>query len=192
MTWLIAGLLIFLLPHCVRMLADGWRTRTLARVGEGTYKGVYSLLSVAGFGLIIYGFSLARQQPVQLWSPPVAMRHVAGLLMLLSFVLLAAAYVPGNQIKARLHHPMVLSVKTWALAHLLANGNVAHVLLFGAFLAWAVWNFVASRRRDRAQNTVYPAGTTNATLMTVAVGLLAWGLFAFVLHGWLIGVRPLG
>ena len=192
MAWLMVGLLIFMLPHCVRMVADGWRNRTLASVGEGTYKGIYSLLSLAGFGLIIYGFGLARQQPVQLWSPPVAMRHVASLLMLLSFILLAAAYVPGNQIKARLHHPMVLGVKTWALAHLLANGNAAHGLLFGAFLAWAVWNFVASRRRDRAQNTVYPPGTTRATLLTVGAGLLAWGLFAFLLHGWLIGVRPLG
>ncbi len=192
MTWLIAGLLMFMLPHGVRMVADGWRTRTLARVGEGTYKGVYSLVSVVGFALIIYGFGQARQQPVQLWSPPVAMRHVASLLMLLSFVLLAAAYVPGNQIKARLHHPMVLSVKTWALAHLLANGNSAHVLLFGVFLAWAVWNFVACRRRDRAQNTVYLPGKTGATVVTVGVGLLAWGVFAFWLHGWLIGVRPLG
>ncbi len=192
MAWLIAGLLMFMLPHGVRMVADGWRTRTLARVGAGTYKGVYSLVSVVGFALIIYGFGVARQQPVQLWSPPVAMRHVASLLMLLSFILLAAAYVPGNQIKARLHHPMVLSVKTWALAHLLANGNSAHVLLFGVFLAWAVWNFVASRRRDRAQNTVYPPGKTGATVVTVGVGLLAWGVFAFWLHGWLIGVRPLG
>ncbi len=192
MTWLITGLVMFMLPHGVRMVADGWRTRTLARVGEGTYKGVYSLLSVAGFALIIYGFGVARQQPVQLWSPPVAMRHVASLLMLLSFILLAAAYVPGNQIKARLHHPMVLGVKTWALAHLLANGNVAHVVLFGVFLAWAVWNFVASRRRDRAQNTVYPPGKTGATVVTLGAGLLAWGLFAFWLHGWLIGVRPLG
>ena len=192
MTWLIAGLVMFMLPHGVRMVADGWRTRTLERYGEGAYKGAYSLLSVAGLALIIYGFGVARQQPVQLWSAPMAMRHVASLLMLLSFILLAAAYVPGNQIKARLHHPMVLGVKTWALAHLLANGNAAHVVLFGVFLAWAVWNFVASRRRDRAQNTVYPAGTLGATGVTVVVGLLAWGLFAFWLHGWLIGVRPLG
>ncbi len=161
-------------------------------MGEGTYKGVYSLVSVAGFALIVYGFGVARQQPVQLWSPPVAMRHVASVLMLLSFILLAAAYVPGNQIKARLHHPMVLSVKTWALAHLLANGNSAHVLLFGVFLAWAVWNFVTSRRRDRAQNTVYPPGKTGATVVTVGAGLFVWGVFAFWLHGWLIGVRPLG
>ena len=192
MTWLIIGLVLFLVPHSVRMVADHWRTATLARVGEGRYKGVYTVVSIVGLGLIIYGFGLARQQPVQLWSPPTGMRHLASLLMLVSFVLLTAAYVPRNQIKARLHHPMVLGVKTWALTHLVANGNAAHVVLFGSFLVWGVWNFVASRRRDRAQNVVYAAGTAGATGTTVVVGLAAWGVFAFVLHGWLIGVRPLG
>jgi uncharacterized membrane protein len=192
MSWLLVGLVAFLGVHSVRMVADGWRTRTLARVGEGTYKGVYSLVSLVGFGLLIYGFGLARQQPVQLWALPFAMKHVASTLMLLSFVLLAAAYVPGNQIKARLHHPMVLAVKTWAVAHLLANGNLAHVVLFGAFLAWAVWNFVAARRRDRSLGVVYPPGALKGTVITLAVGVGAWALFAFWLHGWLIGVRPLG
>jgi uncharacterized membrane protein len=174
MTVLILGLVLFLLPHSVRMLADGWRTRTLARVGRGTYMGIYSLVSLVGLGLVIYGFGLARQQPVQVWSPPAGMRHVAALLTLLAFVLIAAAYVPGNQIKARLHHPM------------------AHLLLFGAFLAWGVWNFVASRRRDRLTGVSYPAGNTNATVITLVAGLGAWVLTAFVLHGWLIGVRPVG
>ncbi len=192
MTFLVLGLVVFLGVHSVRMLADGWRTRSLARWGEGPYKGLYSVISLAGLGLLIYGFGLARQQPVQLWASPFAMKHVASTLMLVSFVLLAAAYVPGNQIKARLHHPMVLAVKTWALAHLLANGNLAHVVLFGAFLAWAVWNFVAARRRDRAGGVVYPAGNSQGTVITVAVGVAAWALFAFWLHGWLIGVRPLG
>ncbi len=192
MTVLILGLVIFLGVHSVRMVADGWRTRTLASLGEGAYKGFYSLAAVLGFGLIIYGFGLARQQPVQLWAPPFAMKHVASALMLVSFVLLAAAYVPGNALKARLHHPMVLAVKTWALAHLLTNGNLAHGVLFGAFLAWAVWNFVASRRRDRAQGVFYPPGNAKGTIITLLAGVAAWVLFAFWLHGWLIGVRPLG
>ena len=192
MTYLILGLLIFLGAHSVRMVAEGWRTQTRARLGEGAYKGLYSLVSVLGFALIVWGFGQARQQPLQLWSPPAAMRHVALLLTLVSFVLLAAAYVPGNSIKARLHHPMVLGVKAWALGHLLANGNLAHVVLFGSFLAWAVWNFVASRRRDRLTGVTYPAGSGGATAMAAGVGFAAWLVFAFLLHGWLIGVRPLG
>ncbi len=192
MTVLILGLVVFLGVHSVRMVAEGWRTRTRARLGEGAYKGLYSLAAVLGFGLIVYGFGLARQQPVQLWAPPFAMKHVASALMLVSLVLLAAAYVPGNAIKARLHHPMVLAVKTWALAHLLTNGNLAHVLLFGAFLLWAVGNFVASRRRDRAEGVVYAPGNAQATVVAVLAGVAAWAVVAFWLHGWLIGVRPLG
>ena len=149
MTYLVLGLAIFLGVHSVRIVADGWRQRMLQTVGEGAWKGLYSVASLLGFALIVWGFGLARQQPVQLWSPPVAMRHLASLLTLVSFVLLVAAYVPGNGIKARLHHPMVLGVKAWALAHLLANGNLAHVLLFGSFLVWAVLSFSAARRRDR-------------------------------------------
>jgi uncharacterized membrane protein len=124
--------------------------------------------------------------------PPKGMRHAASLLTLIAFVFLAAAYVPRNAIKARLHHPMVLSVKTWALAHLLANGTVAHGVLFGAFLVWAVLLFIVSRRRDRAQMVQYPAGTATGTALTVVVGVGAWAVFAFVLHGLLIGIRPFG
>ncbi|MBC7704164.1 MAG: NnrU family protein, partial [Rhodoferax sp.] len=161
-------------------------------IGARPWKGVYSIASIVGFGLIVWGFGLARQQPVQLWSPPPGMRHLAALLTLIAFILLAAAYVPGNGIKARVHHPMVLAVKIWALAHLLANGNLAHVLLFGSFLVWAVLNFSAARRRDRLAGTVYAPGKTPATITTVVVGAAAWALFAFLLHGLLMGVRPLG
>jgi uncharacterized membrane protein len=192
MTVLILGLIIFLGAHSTRIVADGWRTAQLKRLGEGAWKGIYSLISLAGFGLIVWGFSLARQQPVVLWTPPVAMPHVAALLTLIAFVLLAAAYVPRNAIKARLHHPMVLAVKTWAFAHLLANGTLADLLLFGAFLAWAVVCYIAERKRDRAALTQYPAGTAGGTAATVAVGIAAWVLFAFWLHGLLIGVRPFG
>ena len=190
--YLVLGLLVFLGVHSVRIVAEPWRLRTRERLGEQAWKGLYSLLSLLGLGLIIWGFGLARQTPVQLWSPPVGMRHLASLLTLVSFVLLAAAYVPRNRIKARLHHPMVLAVKTWALAHLLANGNVAHVLLFGAFLLWAVLNFMAARRRDRRDGTVYIRGNTGATLITLVLGVAAWLAFAMWLHGYLIGVRPFG
>ncbi len=192
MSYLILGLVIFLGAHSVRIVADDWRTRTRARMGEGPYKGVYSLLSLLGLGLIVWGFGVARETPLMLWTPPRGMRHATALLTLLSFVLLAAAYVPGNAIRARFHHPMLLGVKTWALAHLLATGSVAHVVLFGAFLAWSVLCFIAARRRDRVQGTVYAPGNTAGTVLTVVVGVAAWALFAFALHGLLIGIRPFG
>jgi uncharacterized membrane protein len=189
---LLLGLLVFLGVHSVRIFADGWRTATIARVGELPWKAVYAVLSIIGFVLIVWGFSLARQQPVQLWMPPRGMRHLAALLTLIAFVLLAATYVPRNAIKARLHHPMVLSVKVWALAHLLANGNLAHVVLFGTFLVWAALSFRAARARDRAAGTVYSAGTAAGTGITLVVGVAGWALFAFWAHGALIGIRPIG
>ncbi|MBC7597734.1 MAG: NnrU family protein [Polaromonas sp.] len=192
MVMLLLGLVLFLGVHSTRIVANGWRSDMIGRFGEMPWKAAYAALSIAGFVLIVWGFGLARQQPVQLWMPPRGMRHLASLLTLIAFVLLAATYVPRNAIKARLHHPMVLSVKVWALAHLLSNGNLAHVILFGAFLVWAALSFRAARARDRVAGTVYPAGTAAGTGMTVVVGVAAWALFAFWAHGALIGVRPIG
>jgi uncharacterized membrane protein len=192
MTALILGLVIFLGAHSVRIFGEGWRTATRQRVGENAFKGIYSLVSLAGFVLLVWGFGQARQQPVLLWTPMVWTRHLAALLMLVSFVFLAAAYVPGNAIKARLHHPMVLGVKTWALAHLLANVTLADTVLFGSFVVWAVLNFRAARARDRAAGTVYAPGSAAMTGVTVVVGVIAWAAFAFWAHGALIGVRPFG
>ena len=189
---LIIGLIIFLGLHSVRIFADGWRMRVQAQRGEGAWKGLYSVVSLIGFALIIWGYGLARQQPVVLWVPPVAMRHIAALLMLFAIIMLVAAYVPGNAIKVKLHHPMTLSVKTWALAHLLANGNLADVLLFGSFLAWAVFCFIAARKRDRVAGTIYPAGRALPTVMTVVIGLVIYVVFAMYLHKWLIGVPVFG
>ncbi|MBC7598173.1 MAG: NnrU family protein [Polaromonas sp.] len=192
MVILLLGLVLFLGVHSTRIVADGWRSAMIARIGEARWKAVYALLSIVGFVLIVWGFGLARQQPVQLWMPPRGMRHLAALLTLISFVLLAATYVPRNAIKARLHHPMVLAVKVWALAHLLANGNLAHMILFGTFLVWAALSFRAARARDRAAGTVYAPGTASGTVTSVLVGALGWALFAFWAHGALIGVRPIG
>ena len=121
MSMLILGLVLFLGVHSVRIVADDWRTRTIGRIGAGAWKGAYTVISLVGFGLLVWGFGQARMQPVQVWAPPVGMRHLASLLTLVAFVFLAAAYVPGNAIKARMHHPMVLGVKTWALAHQLGE-----------------------------------------------------------------------
>ncbi len=192
MSILIIGLVIFLGLHSVRIVAEGWRTDKRAQLGEGAWKGLYSVASLIGFALIVWGYSLARQQPVVLWVPPVAMRHIAATLMLIAFIMLVAAYVPGNAIKSKLRHPMTLSVKTWAFAHLLANGNLADVVLFGSFLAWAVACFIAARKRDRAAGTVYPAGKTVPTVMTMVIGLVAYGVFAMALHKLIIGVPVFG
>lgn len=192
MAYLILGLVLFIGVHSVRIVAEDWRTRTIARIGALPWKGAYSAVSLAGFLLILWGFSQARMAPIQLWIPPLALRHLAAPLTLIAFVLLVAAYVPANGIKARLHHPMVLAVKVWALAHLLANGNLAHVLLFGSFLVWAALSFSAARRRDRVGGTVYAPGQTARTLITLVVGTLAWAAFAMWLHAWWIGIRVFG
>ena len=192
MTLLILGLVIFLGVHSTRVFAEGWRTAQLARLGETGWKGAYTLASLVGLGLLVWGYALARQAPVPLWTPVVGLRHLASLLTVLAFILLAAAYVPRNSVKARIGHPMVAGVKIWALAHLLANHTLADLLLFGGFLVWAVLCFRAARARDRAAGTRYPAGTLQGNLLTVGAGLAAWAVFAMWLHGALIGVRPFG
>jgi uncharacterized membrane protein len=193
MLTLVAGLVLFLGAHSVRVFAEGWRTATIAQVGDKGWKGMFSLVSIAGFVLVVIGYGLARQNPVSLWpQPPVWTRHLAALLTLVAFVLVTAAYVPRNQLKATLHHPMILGVKVWAFAHLLANNTVADFVLFGGFLAWAVLDFRAARKRDRAAGTVYADGTARRTAVTVLVGAAAWAVFAFWLHRAWIGVQPLG
>lgn len=192
MTVLILGLLIFLGMHSVRIVAEPWRTAQIARLGQVGWKGLFALVSLVGLVLIVWGYGLARGQPLVLWTPPTWTRHVAALLTVPAFILLAAADVPGNRIKAMVGHPMVLGVQVWALAHLFAKGTLVAVVLFGAFLLWAVTDFVSARRRDQAAGTRYPAGTLARDAVVVVVGLAAWALFTFLLHGWLIGVQPFG
>ena len=192
MSALILGLLMFLGMHSARIFAEGWRSQVVAQRGPGAWKALYTVVSLVGFGLIVWGYGQARLAPQVLWASPTWTRHLAALAMWASLVLLVAAYLPGNGIKARLHHPMVLAVKVWALAHLLANNTLADVLLFGGFALWAVLDFRSSRQRDRTAATVYPAGTTGATLATVVLGTALWAAFAFWLHALLFGVRPFG
>ena len=188
---LILGLVLFLGLHSLRIFADGWRTRQIARLGLKRWKALYAVVAIVCFVLICWGFGLARQHPVLLYVPPLWLRHLNALFTLVAFVLFVAARVPRNVFKARLHHPQVLAVKVWAFGHLLATGMLHDVLLFGAFLLWAVVLFIASRRRDRAAGTVYPAGTLRGNVLTVAIGVAAWAAFALWLHLWLIGVNPM-
>lgn len=190
MAWLIVGLVVFLGVHSVRILAPDWRAQTIERVGEGAWKGVYSLLSIAGFVLIVWGYSQARAAGGMLvWVPPAGMRHAAALLTLLAFVLLVAAYVPRNHIQRAVGHPMLIGVAIWALAHLLAVGWLHAIVLFGAFLAWAVMDWLSARQRCDAAAAA-PASAV-MTSLTVVAGTVAWAAFAFWLHATLIGVAPI-
>ena len=190
MGMLILGLVLFLGVHSVRIFAEDWRTRTRQRLGENAFKGLYSVLSLAGFMLIIWGYGEQRLAPMALWGSPTWTRHLAALIMLPAMVLLVAAYVPGNGLKARLHHPMVLGVKTWALAHLVANNTLGDLLLFGGFLAWAALSYRAARQRDRVSQVVYAPGKLGPTLVTLVVGVVAYLFFVFWAHRAWIGVPP--
>jgi uncharacterized membrane protein len=167
MPYLILGLVLFLGVHSVRIVAEDWRTATRARLGENTFKGAYSVLSLLGLVLLIWGYGQARQEPVMLWLPPMWTRHVAALLTIPAFVL-------------------------WAFAHLLSNGMLADVVLFGSFLLWAALSFRAARGRDRASGAVPAPGRLGPTLAVVFGGLLAWAVFAMWAHRVLIGVRIFG
>lgn len=188
---LILGLILFLGLHSIRIVAGDWRTRQIARIGLNRWKAMYSVVSVIGLVLIIVGFGMARQHVVPLYASPAWLRHLNGLFMLVALMLFPAARVPNNAIKAKLHHPQVLAVKTWAFGHLLATGMLHDVVLFGSFLVWAIVLYAASRRRDRRNGTVYPPGTLKGTVITVVAGLMLWVLFAFWLHSLLFGVNPM-
>ena len=189
---LILGLVLFLGMHSVRIVADDWRGTQRARRGEAAWTGIYTVVSLTGFALIVWGYGLAREAPIALWSPPLWTRHLAALLTLVAFLFLAAAYVPGTAIKRAVGHPMVLGTAVWAFAHLIANGTLADGLLFGSFLMWAVANFSAARRRDRVARVTYPTGGVSRDLAAVLVGIVMWAAFAFYLHAVVIGVHPFG
>ena len=191
MTLLIAGLLLFLGVHSTAIIAPEWRTAQVARRGEAAWKGLYALLSIAGFVLLIYGYGVARQSPVVLYAPPTFTRHLALLLMLPVFPLLLAAYLPGR-IKTAAKHPMLLAVKLWALAHLLANGNLHDVVLFGTFLAWAVADRISMKRRTVARAVPAASLRPMNDAIALAGGLAVYAIFVLWAHLKLIGVSPLG
>lgn len=191
MAILIVGLLLFLGAHSSRMVANEWRRSQIARHGETRWKLTYTAVSVIGLVLVVIGYGQARIDPMWLWYPPFWARHAALLLTIPAFILLVAAYVPANGIRARLGHPMLAGVKVWAVSHLLANGTLADLLLFGSFLVWSIAGFAILRRRDRAAGITPPPGSLKGTLITVVLGTLFWYVFAVYLHVQLMGVNPL-
>lgn len=194
MLMLILGLVLFLGIHSVSIVSADGRNRLVQRMGEGPWKGLYSLVSLAGFVLIVVGYGAAREAPVLLYTLPNGFRHLAALLMLPVFVLLLATYLPGR-IQRTAKHPMLLAVKLWALAHLLANGTLADVLLFGGFLAWAVVDRISVKKRAAAgqlrAGPVLPGSKANDAIALVG-GLGIYVLFVVWAHAFLIGVRPFG
>ncbi len=190
MTILVVGLLLFLGVHSIAIVAPQLREQARRRLGEAAWKGGYGIISLLGLVLIVHGFALTRAAPIVLYTPPAWMRHVTFLLMLPVFPLLFAAYLPGK-IKTAAKHPMLAAVKLWSVAHLLANGRMADLLLFGSFLAWAVADRVSLKNRSpQTQRTAAPSRWNDA--IAVVLGLAIYGLTIGWAHLRLFGVSPLG
>jgi uncharacterized membrane protein len=193
MAILILGLIVFIGAHAFTM-ARAARARAIARLGEGPYKGLYSLVSLLGLILVVWGYGSYRAGGyVQVWDPPVWTRHLALPLVWLAFVAMVAAYIPGR-IRRALKHPMLAGLKIWALAHLLANGDLGSIILFGALLAWAVVARIAAKRRDEVRDhggpAAAPAGWRNDVL-AIVIGTVVYLAFLIWLHPLLIGVPAL-
>jgi uncharacterized membrane protein len=191
MTILVLGLVIFLGLHSTRIVSEGGRERAIARFGEGPWKGIYSLVSVIGFVLIVWGFARARYDAPQLWTPPAGARHVTMLLMLVALILFASFLFKRSHTAVMTHHPMLWSVLLWGAGHLFTNGSAADLLLFGAFFVWSAADLVSSYARDRRNGVVYPEPQLAATVGAVVVGLVVYALLIGGLHLWLFGVSPL-
>jgi uncharacterized membrane protein len=188
MTLLILGIVVFLGIHLVPTYPE-WRARLIARLGENGYRALFALVSTLGFVLIVLGFARAPQ--IQIWSPPDWTRYAAMVLMLPAFILLVAAYVPG-QIKAKLRHPFLVAIKLWALAHLIANGDLASIILFGAFLAYAAFDRITLKRRaETGLVTVPETGPARNDVISAVGGVVLYVLFLVWLHPLLIGSSPL-
>jgi uncharacterized membrane protein len=186
---LILGLIVFLGAHTFVTFRDA-RTAAMARLGHG-YRALFALVALAGLVLIIYGYAQYRAHDwVQIWSPPAFMRHITIGLMLFASIFITAAFIPSH-IKAKLKHPMLAGVKTWALAHLLSNGYLGSILLFGSFLAWGVYARIAAKRRGDTGATVAPAGWTN-DIIVVALGIVVYLALGFAFHPMIIGVPVFG
>jgi uncharacterized membrane protein len=188
-TTLVFGLILFLGTHSISIAAAGWRDRTVARIGEPVWKGMYALLSIAGFVLIVWGYESSRQNPVVLYVPPVGLKYLTLLLIIPVFPLLFAAYLPGR-IQSAIGHPMFTAVMLWAIAHLLANGTLADILLFGSFLFWSIADRMSMIWREPRSMPSAPPSKLNDAIAIVA-GLAVYAAFLFWLHRWLIGVPVL-
>ena len=189
---LILGLAIFLATHVFVSFREG-RASVIERVGLPLYRGLFAIVSIAGLALIIWGYAQYRAHDlIQLWSPPAFMRHITIGLVLFAVIFLVAAFFPSH-IRTKLKHPMLTSVKTWALAHLLSNGDLGSILLFGTFLAWGVYARIAAKRRGDIGAAAKPApdGWTN-DIIVVVLGVVVFLALGFWFHPYVIGVPVFG
>jgi uncharacterized membrane protein len=189
MPFLILGLILFLGAHSMRMAAPSLRDGLIARLGEGPFKGLYSLVSLVGIILIVWGFARASDDPDFLYLPPIWTRHVAETLMLPALVLFVASLLPGGRIKRAVHHPLLIAALLWAVAHLFVNGDLAGVVLFGAVLIWAAADLLSQRFRPAKEIAVPSSWTYDIVAVVAGVGLYA--LLVWRLHFWLFGVSPM-
>jgi uncharacterized membrane protein len=197
MMTLVWGLVAFLVVHSFRLIAPNARHRMMTAMGPLPYKVAYSVASLLGFGLLVHGFSIARQTEALLWVSPFWVKHLSLALMWPAMVMLVSSFVPGSGIRAKLRHPMTLSVKTWAFAHLIANGHLADVLLFGSMLVWSILIYRSAKEEDRSRMVGLMGSGAHlvnlGTLISVVLGSLVWFWMAMGGgHRWLIGVSPLG
>jgi uncharacterized membrane protein len=179
---------MFFGAHSISILNVAWRDRVVNRIGIFSWQGIYSLISLVGLILIIEGYQVARQSPVILYLPPVWLQHLALLLLIFVFPLLLATYIPGR-IQTITKHPMLAATKIWAFSHLLVNGSLADVVLFGSFLSWAVADRISLKRRNSDSIPMLPSSRANDFIIIV-VGILLYIVFFFWLHEWLIGISP--
>jgi uncharacterized membrane protein len=183
---LIIGLIVLLGAHVFVTFRDA-RERMIGRIGHNGYRALFSIVSIVGLALIVWGFAEYRAHEwLQIWSPPAFMRHITVLLMLFASIFMVAAFVPSH-IKVRLKHPMLASVKTWALAHLLSNGDLGAIVLFGSFLAWGVYARIAAKKRGDVGTKTAPSGWTNDAIVIV-VGIIVYLALGFAFHPYVIGV----
>jgi uncharacterized membrane protein len=191
LTIMILGLAMFLGVHLFTIMRDR-RAALVRSIGEGPYKGLYSLVSFVGLALIVYGFARYRQgEWIDVWYPPVWARHVAALLVLPAAILFVASYIRGN-IYLKLKHPMLAGVKLWAVAHLIANGDLGSIILFGSILAWAVIDRISLKRRSDSGAPPIPAGGTRNDMIAVAGGLALYLALGLWFHPYVIGVPVFG
>ena len=186
---LILGLILFLGIHSIRIFAPAWRDQRVSSMGEGPWKGIYSLVSLAGFVLLVWGYGMARPEAAFLYEPPSWVKHIVALAMLIALIILMVSQLPAGKMKPALKHPMLLAVKIWALAHLAANGDLASVLLFGSFLVWAVADRISLKRRDAP---IAGEGPIHWDIAAIVSGVIIYLLFVWQLHAWLFGVLPFG